>query len=237
MPSEIKTINLGVVNCYLIRTDNGYILIDTGGRDPSHKNLSIIRDVLEEELENAGCLPGHLNLILLTHGHFDHTDNCAYLRKKYKTKIAMHREDSDMVENGTIPDKKFRPYILKVITKCIMFFTRNKAKIIEILNQFERFVPDLYVDEGFSLSEYGFDAKILHIPGHSKGSIGILTSSCDLFCGDIMVNIFNKPLFNRFMADDNFNELDSSIERLKKLTIKTVYPGHGRPFPMDKLKK
>ena len=92
--------------------------------------------------------------------------------------------------------------------------------------------PDL-----IALSEYGFDAKTLHIPGHSKGSIGILASSGDLFCGDIMVNIINKPLFNRFMADDNFLELDSSIERLKELSIKTVYPGHGKPFPMDKLKK
>ena len=36
MPQEIKTINLllpyrlGSVNCYLIKTDTGYILIDTG---------------------------------------------------------------------------------------------------------------------------------------------------------------------------------------------------------------
>jgi hypothetical protein len=29
MTSEIKTINLGDVNCYLIKTDDGYVLIDT----------------------------------------------------------------------------------------------------------------------------------------------------------------------------------------------------------------
>jgi len=65
---------LGGVNCYLIETDTGYILIDTGG---SNK-----RTDLEKELESAGCQPGNLKLIVLTHGDFDHTGNAAYLRKK-----------------------------------------------------------------------------------------------------------------------------------------------------------
>jgi len=69
MPQEIKTIrlllpyHLGSVNCYLIETDTGYILIDTGG---SNK-----RTDLEKELASAGCKPGYLKLIVLTHGDFD----------------------------------------------------------------------------------------------------------------------------------------------------------------------
>ena len=237
MPLEIKTVNLGVVSCYLIKTDKGYILVDTGGRDPANRDLAAIRSILDKQLENAGCFPGDLNIIILTHGHFDHTDNCAYLRKKYKTKIAMHSGDSNMVENATIPDKKFRPFYLKIITKCFMFFTRVEAKTREILTHFEKFKPDFYIDEGFNLSEYGLDAEVLHIPGHSKGSIGILTSKGDLFCGDIMVNILGKPLFNWLMTDNDFGELDATIERIKKFNIKTVYPGHGKPFEMDRLIK
>ena len=49
----------------------------------------------------------------------------------------------------------------------------------------ERFTPDLYIEDGDDLSEYGFDAIILYIPGHSKGSIGILTADGDLICGEI----------------------------------------------------
>jgi hydroxyacylglutathione hydrolase len=98
MRQEIKTINLllpyhlGSVNCYLIETETGYILIDTGG---SNK-----RTDLEKELESAGCQPGYLKLIVLTHGDFDHTGNAAYLRKKFGTTIAMHDDDSGMVERG-----------------------------------------------------------------------------------------------------------------------------------------
>ncbi len=46
-----------------IETDTGYILIDTGG---SNK-----RTDLEKELASAGCKPGYLKLIVLTHGDFD----------------------------------------------------------------------------------------------------------------------------------------------------------------------
>jgi glyoxylase-like metal-dependent hydrolase (beta-lactamase superfamily II) len=53
----------------------------------------------------------------------------------------------------------------------------------------EKFTPDLEIDEGFDLSSYGFDGRILHIPGHSKGSIGVLTAKGDLFCGDLFYNM------------------------------------------------
>nr|MDO8075676.1 MBL fold metallo-hydrolase [Candidatus Freyarchaeota archaeon] len=73
---------LGTVNCYLIKTDTSYILIDTG--------CSNKRTELEKELESAGCKPGNLKLVVLTHGDFDHTGNAAYLREKFGTRIAMH---------------------------------------------------------------------------------------------------------------------------------------------------
>lgn len=36
---------------------------------------------------------------------------------------------------------------------------------------------------------------------------------------------------------ENFDELHSSVERLKKLKINTVYPGNGLPFPMEQFIK
>ena len=75
MIKDIKTIILGGFNgnCYLLLTENGYVLIDTGRKSKRKK--------LEQELISAGCKPGNLDLIILTHGDFDHTGNCAYLRE------------------------------------------------------------------------------------------------------------------------------------------------------------
>jgi glyoxylase-like metal-dependent hydrolase (beta-lactamase superfamily II) len=202
------------VNCYLVKTGDGFVLIDTG--------VTNKRSVIEKELESAGCQPGNLTLIVLTHGDFDHSGNAAYLRKKFSAQIAMHKNDSEMVERGD------------------MLWTRNKQNIlIRImfklffkLSKSDRFKPDLCIDDGYDFSGYGFDAKVLDIPGHSKGSIGILTPSGDLFCGDLLVNT-DKPAKNTLI--DDAVELDASVEKLKTLKIKTVYPGHGKPFQMEQL--
>ena len=207
---------LGTVNCYLIKTDTGYILIDTG--------CSNKRTELEKELERVGCKPGNLKLIVLTHGDFDHTGNAAYLREKFGARIAMHHDDSGMVERGD------------------MFWNRRKGNIFlgmiaRILFRFgkkERFKPDLYIGDGYDLSDYGFNAKVLHIPGHSKGSIGILTANGDLFCGDLLENK-DKPVLSSIM--DDLSAANASVEKLKKLRVKTVYPGHGEPFPMEQFMK
>jgi len=119
-----------------------------------------------------------------------------------------------------------------------MFWNREKGniligKIASLLFGFgksERFTPDLYIENGYELSEYGFDAKVLCIPGHSKGSIGILTSDSDLFCGDLIINS-KKPKLNSII--DDITAAQSSTEYLRSLNTKTVYPGHGKSFLMD----
>ena len=222
MSLEIKTISLllpfklGRVNCYLIKTDTGYFLIDTGS---SNK-----RTYLEKELESAGCRPGNLNLIVLTHGDFDHTGNAANLCKKFGAKIAMHYDDSGMVERGD------------------MFWNRKKgnifigmiARIFSGFGKAERFKPDLYIEDAYDLSEYGLNANVLYLPGHSKGSIGILTADGDLFCGDLLENTDEPGIGS--IIDDNA-AANASVEKLKSLNINTVYPGHGKPFSMSSFTK
>jgi glyoxylase-like metal-dependent hydrolase (beta-lactamase superfamily II) len=218
MTQEIKTITLslpyrlGSVNCYLINTINGFILVDTGN---SNKQAE-----LEKELESAGCKPGDLKLIILTHGDFDHIGNAAYLRKKFGSKIAMHSNDSGMAEKGD------------------MFWNRRKSNIIVKMvapffygfGKSRRFTPDFYIGDGFSFSEYGFNAKVISIPGHSSGSIGIMTTGGNLICGDLFENT-DKPKLNPIM--DNLEMANRSIEILKNLKVDIIYPGHGKPFTMD----
>ena len=210
---KIKSIFFGGIigNCYLVETDTGFILIDTARASKRTK--------LEKELERAGCTPGNLKLIILTHGDFDHTGNCAYLREKFGVKIAMHYYDSGMVEHGD------------------MFWNRKTGNIlirtiVNFLFRISKFKPDLAIDEGYDLSEYGLHAKVLYLPGHSKGSIGILTADGDLFCGDLLENR-NQPGIGSIIDDKA--AANASIEKLKNLEINTVYPGHGKPFQMSSL--
>jgi hydroxyacylglutathione hydrolase len=217
---EIKTITLplpyrlGTVNCYLVETDTGFVLIDTGASNR--------RTELESELTSAGCKPGNLKLIVLTHGDFDHTGNAAYLCEKFGAKIAMHYDDSGMAERGDMFwNRSSGNTLFRLIAPILLRFPRSN-----------RFRPDFYVEEGDDFSDYGFDAQVLSIPGHSKGSIGILTTGGDLFCGDLLENS-KKPTTNSIMDDSAACE--ASLKKLQGFEINTVYPGHGKPFAMNSL--
>jgi glyoxylase-like metal-dependent hydrolase (beta-lactamase superfamily II) len=218
MPSEITTINYGV-NCFLIKTGSGFFLVDTG---VANKRLA-----LEKELERQGCQPGSLKLVILTHGDSDHADNSAYLQQKYGAKIAMHQDDAGMVERGDMSwNRKPKPDKVAFFFRLIMLVFSSPVK-------FDTFKPDVFLEDNQDLSPYGLDARVLHLPGHSKGSIGILTASGDLFAGDLLSNFFKPGV--HFI--DDLVAWNSSIEKLKQMEIKTVYPGHGKPFSMEKFLK
>ncbi len=218
MPTEIKVITqkyLMAVNCYLVKTETGHFLIDTG--------IAKKRGQLEKDLHEAGCQPGDLKLIIITHGHLDHVGNTAYLREKYGAKVAMHEGDFSMVESGDMfVDKKGG----------VMIGLVGLLMRVLGLSDYEKFTPDIYLEDGQDLSAHGLDATVIHFPGHSRGSIGVLTADGDLFCGDMLVNT-EKPEKNTLI--DNQAAYDASLERLKTLRVKTVYPGHGKPFQMDQL--
>jgi len=214
MPHEVKTITLFGANCYLVKTGSGYILIDTA--------WSFKRADLDQELASAGCAPGNLALVILTHGDFDHSGNAAHLRDEYGAKIAMHRHESEMVERGDmLLSRKQRSLLKRIAFGLVKPYAR--------LTRFGRFRPDTYIQEGTDLSEYGFDARVVELPGHSTGSIGILTGDGDLFCGDLVMH--DRPALHSIT--DDAADLQASIKKVKSLGVKTVYPGHGGPFPPE----
>lgn len=87
--------------------------------------------------------------------------------------------------------------------------------------------------EGDTFAEYGFQAHVLDLPGHSKGSIGILTAEGNLFCGDLLMNII-KPGLQMYI--DDLPVAQASLAKLKKLPIRMIYPGHGNPFTLGVLR-
>jgi len=220
MPQDINIITLplplrmGRVNCYLIQAAAGHILIDTGGANA--------RKELHRELASAGCMPGSLKLVLLTHGDFDHIGNAAYLRAAFGAKIAMHCDDSGMAERGDMFVNRKKPNIL----------IRALVPIFMGLGTSNRFIPDVLLDDGYDLSQHGLEAKVICLPGHSRGSIGILTASGELFCGDLFENT-GGPTLNSLIDDSA--AANASVANLKDLKIRMIYPGHGQPFAMESL--
>lgn len=232
---EVMRIDLGAVNCYLGKTQDGFILFDTGGYTIFDRQFTNRRERLIAELGKVGCRPEHLKLIVLTHGDFDHTANAAYLRDKYEVPVAMHVGDLRLTQDlsletlmASVDLDQYRSFMVKAFLRLMK--KRVKEIIEDVADDFERFEPDVLIDEGFELKEYGFDGVVLHLPGHTDGSIGVLTSDRALICGDTLTNVF-KPDKAPNAAD--FKKLEESVQRIKHLNINLIYPGHGKPFHLD----
>lgn len=219
MSRKIETICLTSVNSYLLAAESGFVLIDTGRPER--------RGELNARLDAAGCRPADLKLILITHGDYDHAGNAAFLRERHGATIAMHRADAARVEQGdwTLgmkpnPDKF--PLFLRIASR----FIRP--------GPFDTFVPDVYLADGQTLQNFGLDAAVLHLPGHTRGSVGVLTTNGDLFCGDLMDSMIGKPSLEFFI--DDMPAAQASLARLRQLDVGVVYPGHGKPFRLAEVR-
>jgi len=198
-------------NCYLLQNNDSIILVDTGSKSKLKQ--------LEQTLTDHAIKIETIQLILITHGDFDHTGNCACFQNKYKIKIAIHEKDAGMIENSD------------------MFWNRKSGNkivrmVLNTLFGIQKCIPDIKILDTSDLNEFGINAKTIHIPGHSAGSIGILTQEGDFICGDIFENT-KKPKIGPII--DNKAEAESSINRIKKLTINRVFPGHGEGFELKEL--
>jgi hydroxyacylglutathione hydrolase len=134
----------------------------------------------------------------------------------------MHQDDFGMVERGDMFYSRNRSNRL-LGTLCSLLFGFGKS---------ERFRPQVSLTDGSDLSCYGFEASVLSLPGHSKGSIGIRTPAGALFCGDLLENT-KRPALGSIV--DDAAAAAASVEKLKGLAISIVYPGHGKPFALAEL--
>lgn len=202
--ADIHRIVSGNVNCYIVADNGRAILIDTGRTKYREK-------ILEK------CKEFHVSLIVLTHGHMDHCQNAAYLADALRIPIAMSEKDINL-----IPDNKKQPLSAKTLL--------GKMVLSVSLSSFEKdsletFEPAIYLKNGDNLSDYGIEAEIVELPGHTKGSIGVKMKD-SLFVGDALMNMF-YPTTSMLYTEEQ--EMLESARYISESGEKTIYFGHGKP--------
>jgi len=213
--TQIEIIPLKVP-CYLVGNGTEFLLIDSG--DPSDQG-KLVRELAKRQVK-----PNNLRLVVLTHGDFDHSGNAAFLQTSFGVPIAMHKEDAGMVIHG---DQSFHRKRKADRMTGFGKFISIVSKMVVRTGMISTFNPDILLDGDTSLTKFGFDASVLSLPGHSKGSIGVLTTSGELVCGDLLMNMLQPDI--HFYMDDMM-DFQSSIDKIHELSILTIYPGHGKPI-------
>jgi hydroxyacylglutathione hydrolase len=200
----------------------GSILIDGG--DP-HK-----LGKLKRGLERASIQPGEIQLIILTHGHWDHIGSAKEIQAFTGAQILLHQKDMHFLEETHPSQPPGFSIWGKFIIACINLYT----SFIHI----SPFKVDVIAgDDEISLEEYGIPGKVVHTPGHSWGSISVLLDSGQVFVGDLAMNMFpmrlspGLPIFG-----DDIHTVKKSWQKLLEMGARMVYPAHGKPFPVEALK-
>ena len=198
----------GRSNSFLISKGNIHVLVDTG-RINSWKNL-------EEKLDSM--LEGdRLSALVLTHTHFDHVENAANIKEKYKPTIIAHKSEVEYLGRGNTPLPEGTNFITRFIMKL--------GKRMQSSYNYESVACDIMVDEKYDLNPLGINARIIHTPGHSPGSISVVVDDEIAVVGDILFGVFKWSVFPPF-ADDPEVMIDS-WNKLLKTGSQIFLPGHG----------
>ncbi len=89
-----------------------------------------------------------------------------------------------------------------------------------------------HIEEGDEIDLGDRCFQVLHLPGHSPGSIGLWEeSSGTLFSGD---SIYDGPLLDE-LPESSIHDYCATMDRLLRLPVNTVHAGHDASFGCDRL--
>lgn len=157
-------------------------------------------DEIEEMIKILG---GKLKYIYLTHCHGDHILGVTELKNRCGGKVLIHRDDSEGLNNKDI----------------------NLTGVVDIPEI--ELEADSRVDDNDLLHLGNLQFKVIHTPGHTKGSSSLYCEkeNC-LFSGDtIFRGTWGRTDLPTSSRDDIMNSIVNKLMPLPDETI--VYPGHG----------
>ena len=143
--------------------------------------------------------------ILLTHAHIDHVLGLQKVYDQYQVPVLIHPLEQEMLDRNPMDANRFG-----------FFFKPFVGKIS-------------YINENETVTLGNHEFKIIHVPGHSPGSIAFYNEAQKfMISGDVL---FEGSIGRTDLYKGNHDQLITNIKtKLLVLHEETkVYSGHGNP--------
>lgn len=176
-------------NCYVLHAPGGDLLFDAP-------------DGCCDWLVSRNITP---NMLLLTHGHFDHVPEVAEVKRRFGCQIGCHPDTAPMISDREF----FRSYGFQL--------------------EIEPAKPDFLIEETPARDFLGLTLQVLEVPGHCPGSICFLDRDKRLLIGG---DVLFAGGVGRWDLPEGDGDLLFRGIRTKLYTLGddiTVLPGHGPP--------
>lgn len=222
---KVLPIGLGATRTYLVSGKGGYLLIDGGYR--------VWKRWFFTCLKRAGVQPQQIRLAVITHVHSDHVGTLAAVKTRCGCAVAVHNREARLLSSAKVVIPPGTNRLGRLVKKITDRFPGATSRLCA----FGPVAADIRITGEVSLEELGFEARIIPTPGHTTGSVSVLTAAGNAFVGDIAVNM---PLLGtqRYASPFGYSpdEMATSLWHLTQQGARRIYPAHGRPFDARQLK-
>jgi hydroxyacylglutathione hydrolase len=191
---------------------------------PDSKDLSLVDAGLMgkgaykvKSIEKMGISLQDIQRIIMTHTHLDHIGCLREIMEQVPhAELWVHEEEADLLEKG---DERGVYGMDMFQSMCMSQYNLKPGAF--------KFQVTRKLKGGETLEIGGMSWEVLHIPGHSAGSIALYQSEHKvLIPGDTVYADYAIGRFDLYKADAT--ALSQSLMRLAALDVEVLLPGHNR---------
>ncbi|TWE08305.1 glyoxylase-like metal-dependent hydrolase (beta-lactamase superfamily II) [Neobacillus bataviensis] len=221
----------GTVNAFLAIGDT-ITLIDTG--NPGKESFQ----QLKTKLHKHDVTLRDLDKIVLTHIHIDHAGGIPYIQADTDLPIFVHEQGKGWINSSIDKFEKDQQFFQDFLQSCGADPSKH---IVQRHFKEENWRNVSYVKEGDTVLIGGKRFEVIHVPGHSQSDILMWNHETgDSFAGDHLIKAFSvnafiePPLLDGESRPKPLLQYRNSLEKVSRLPLNTIYPGHGDHFTNHK---